>query len=558
MHKYVVVVLHTFLFSQVPSFANISELASSHTADSHPIFRSFVEVTTGLACFLSIGVLITVYSRAKVVTQAKDSSRKPKAYFQFWAFHIFATSFAILTITQNFMNHESNNVPSLIMLIWVAVSGFIIGIFSLTKFDIETPTNCCRCCHGFSHCIVLWMSLCTSLSIICFTIFSIPTIILVYYLYPARTLLRLPLLTNAVLYINSLLALLLFQCERFFYPFVKNPKQEKIVCYDIMGTFAKLFKFRTELRKEQLIYGRGVKFTELKQKEAVDIDLLNDPHHFDHINHGPYDNCKISYHLKSCCRSCCNSLGNCVYGIVIRYLKLIRIRNPPLAERAVAYHNFYATRYNKEVLEETEENCLMYTTYLCHPIGTMILLGILILFVKIIHDLTDLHLSSVKDLNLNLLLTLAPTLLLLFVSWYKFDIFYDLKDEEEESKKEVLLKEILKQEKLILKKIHPATEPGAANEDRQPDASDTTQDVATGNGPNRQGIDREMSDLTQLDAAHTSRDIDTPQATGDTAQATRPEVTRAVTRDTGDVVATPIATETTATEDEATGSSETT
>ena len=152
----------------------------------------------------------------------------------------------------------------------------------------------------------------------------------------------------------------------------------------------------------------------------------------------------------------------------------------------------------------------------------MPILAILILFIKIIHNLTDLHLSSVKDLNLNLLLTLAPTLLLLFVSWYKFDVFYDLKDEKEESKKELLLKE-------ILEKIHPATR----NEDRQ---LDTSQGVVS----TRQEISQELSELTQL-GTHTARDTDILQAAGDTAQATRPEAD--ATGDTGDVVATPFATE---------------
>ena len=491
------------------SFANISELASSHTADRYR-FRGYVEITTGLACLLSIGVLVTVYSRAKVVTQSKGS-RKPKAYFQFWAFHVFAINFMILTVTQNINEIQYR---LLAILIWVAISGTVIGIVSLTKFDIETPTHFCRCCHGFSHCIVLWMSLCTSLLFISFVLFSIPTIILVYYLYPARTLLRLPLLTNAVLYINSLLALLLFQCERLFYPCVRNSKPQRIRCRDIMGYCAR-FRILTEENEEQ---EKGVVHSK--------------------------KNCSYKYHCYN--RYC---LGHwCMQGvcdILKLYIRLAKIENPPLEDRAVVYRNFYATHYNKELLEK--KDCLMFTTYLCHPIGTMILLAILILFVIIIHNLTDLHLSSVKDLNLNLLLTLAPTLLLLFVSWYKFDIFYDLKDEEEKSEKEIL-KEILKQEKLILEKIHPSTEQGAGIPYRLPDASDTTQNDTTPTRPDREA--NQKSELAQLDTAHTARDTDTTQATGDTAQATRPDATR-------DVVATPFATEsdiTPATGGEATGS----
>ena len=333
-------------------------------------------VTACLACLLSIGVLVTVYSQAKVVTQSKGS-RKPKAYFQFWAFQVFATSFVIYTIIQNYdeYEYESNNVLSLVMLIWAAVSGFGIGFFSLTKFDIETPTYFCRYYHGCCHGIVLWMSLCTSLLFISFALFSIPTIILVYYLYPARTLLRLPLLTNAVLYINSLLALLLFQCERLFYPCVKKvkPKRMQRTCDEDKDENCLIKRFCGNLRGAFRLY-----------------------HHHE---------------------------------------------DSPLEQRAISHNKFYSSYYS-ELL--TKKYCLRFA-YLC---GTMIILAILILFVIIINDLTDLQLSSVKDLNINLLLTLAPTLLLLFVSWYKFDIFYDLKDEEEKSKKEILQE--------ILEKIHPA------------------------------------------------------------------------------------------------------
>ena len=416
-------------------------------------------------------MLIPVYLRAKVVTESKGS-RKPKAYFQFWAFHVFATSFVILTVIQNY--DESNNVPSLIMLAWVTVLGFGIGIFK-KNFDIETPTHFCRCCHSCSHCIVLWMSLCSSLFFISFALFSIPTIILVYYLYPARTLLRLPLLTNAILYINSLLALLLFQCERLFYHYT---------C---------------------------IKNVEPKRMQSKEIDE--------------------------------NSLIGLLCGSLREASRLyLNHEDSPLEQRAISHNKFYSSYY-------TEENCLIDSMYLSSPMATMITLAILILFVIIIHDLTDLHISSVKDLNLNLLLTLAPTLLLLFVSWYKFDIFYDLKDEEEKSKKEIL-KEILKQEKLILEKITA----GATNEDRQPDTSDTTPDlyIDVPIRRTRQGM-HEMSELT-LDTAE--RDTDTLQASssGDTTQATRPE--EDATRDTGDVVTTQFATEsdiTPATGGEATG-----
>ena len=441
-----------FYFSQIPSFANISGLSRSYAANAIEAYDSIIVATViiMLASFLSIGVLVTVYSQAKVVTQSKGS-RKPKAYFQFWAFQVFATSFVIYTAIQN--SHIEPHI-FYITLIPIIVYGTLCGFF-ITKCDIETPTHFCKCCQGYCHCIVLWMSLCSSLWIITVALFSIPTIILVYYLYPARTLLRLPLLTNAVLYINSLLALLLFQCERLCFLCVKNCKLRKKTCQDVIGC------------RSDAHYSWG-----------DDVDL-----------------CYI-----------CNNLR--------------LVEDQPLEERALTHHEFYSSFYDKEL----RKNYLKVVTYICSPFGTVIILVILILFVIIIHDLTDLHLSSVKDLNLNLLLTLAPTLLLLFVSWYKFDIFYDLKDDEEESKKEIL-KEILKQEKRILEKIHKAFGNGSIQTTR----------------PDRESY--QMNELA-LDTEYTS---DTLQAPGGTAQEIRPEEN--ATRDT-------FATEsdiTPATEDEATG-----
>ena len=475
---------------------------------------NIASLTGILATFISYFVLPFVYSRAKVVTQSK-SSRKPKAYFQFWAFHVFAIVLVMYTIGKNF---ERGNII-LAMLIVVAFFGTILGLLS-PSLDIETPTHCCRCCHSFSHGIVLWIAVCTSLLIISFALFTIPTIMFVYYLYPARTLLRLPLLTNAVLYINSLLALLLFQCERLFYP-----------C--------------------------------MKKKNNTDHRL---------------GYCKLS------CGRLLFKLGlyNKLIELYRKYRRFAEIEDPPLKKRNITHKRYYRPYYmyvikyqekqkKPKTIKTKKRLFVRLFVFSCFLIGTVIALGILILFIIIIHDLSDFHISSVKDLNLNLLLTLAPTLLLSFVSFYKHNLFYDFKDEVEESKKELLLKEIVKQEKLILEKlekIHPATELEVGNEDRQLDASDTTQDDETEDDNEDRQLD--TSDTTQddeteddnedrqLDASDTTQDdeteddnenegtglrlIQSQQATGNTTQETRHEATRDATGDT-DVITAPFATE---------------
>jgi hypothetical protein len=54
-----------------------------------------------------------------------------------------------------------------------------------------------------------------------FSLFTIPTLIYIFYLYPARTLARTPLIVAAVIFINTLLAQLIYQCEIFSYLFCR-------------------------------------------------------------------------------------------------------------------------------------------------------------------------------------------------------------------------------------------------------------------------------------------------------------------------------------------------
>lgn len=108
-----------------------------------------------------------------------------------------------------------------------------VQILGIAHYELDTPTQCCRGSHYFLLCHYLMIQL-SSIILSMFLslfIFSIPTIILVYYLNPTGTLLHLPLIINAALYMNSLLALLLYQCERCFYPCLKEEveKQQKSI-----------------------------------------------------------------------------------------------------------------------------------------------------------------------------------------------------------------------------------------------------------------------------------------------------------------------------------------
>ena len=69
-------------------------------------------------------------------------------------------------------------------------------------------------------------------------------------------------------------------------------------------------------------------------------------------------------------------------------------------------------------------------------LGSVILLVALILFILMVHNLFEMNLSQFTDQSqVEMLFTLVPTLLLLFGSWYKLDMFFD---REEKSEKEIL------------------------------------------------------------------------------------------------------------------------
>ena len=301
--------------------------------------------------------IVTIYSQARTLTESTKKG-KPKAYFQFWGFHLPAI---ILVVYMAKCNFEAFYFFEGFICIVVVVA-HVIGF---QWFDVETPTHCCRCswCFCIFHSILLEMSVTLIALFAMYFIFSIPTIILVYYLYPTRTLIRLPLIINAVLYTSSLPALLLFQCERCCHPCTRHCVAKKL-------------------------------------------------------------------HGKNGCLICCKSRAS--------RCALVDGEPIPLEERATNHDNYYATEYENI---RKKNNRLACVTYVCHPIATLLVLIIFIFFVITISELLDLHRQS-SDSNFKLILTLVPSLVLLFGSWYKLDVFFDI--EKEKSKKE-LLEEILQE-----------------------------------------------------------------------------------------------------------------
>ena len=94
----------------------------------------------------------------------------------------------------------------------------------------------CKCkCYNYT---VLFISLYILYTFTFLFLYIAPTIILIFYLYPVHTIIRLPFILNSILYTNSVLALLIYQCERCcyrckFYTLLINLCNLKFLCFDL-------------------------------------------------------------------------------------------------------------------------------------------------------------------------------------------------------------------------------------------------------------------------------------------------------------------------------------
>ena len=358
---------------------NMSD-TQSYSTNNYNTGKPVIIVACVIASFISIVVLITTYSVAKAKIES-DGHKKPKKYFQFWAAHFFIILFFT---TIGFGDNDSTITQNYFIIIfwtmgWCSISSMLILYSSPALFDLNTPIYCC--CRRWiksCHCIILLFSTSTIVFFTTYFVALLPNIIFVYYLYPTRTLLRLPLLINSVLYINTLMAILIFQCERLLFPCAKKCGQ-------------------------------------------------------------PNKYCCLNMEKASIWRLCFCVNRNENYCTKF-YERLINHPELPLQQRIQNHDTYYSAYYTDA--QDRKKSVLLWCTYFIHPVAVLFLLVLLIFFIKIISDLIAFHLNSNLDNPLELLLTLVPTLLLLFGSWYKLDLFYV--EEEDVSKKDLLV-EILQE-----------------------------------------------------------------------------------------------------------------
>ena len=210
---------------QMPSIVNNSDLTSVHSSAEDEKVRPWLMIDILIAGFLTSTAVVSFYHEAQFFTRS-TAGKKPKAYFLFWGFHLFALGLLIHTF------HGNVNIRSYYMILGGTLVAAVVNstcLLSCWSIDIETPTHCCRCLQWISHRVVLFLSTIVLHAFLLFTIaYAIPTIVLILYLNTIGTLLRLTIIANIILIVTTLLAFLIYQYERFCHLFAeRKPKRYK-------------------------------------------------------------------------------------------------------------------------------------------------------------------------------------------------------------------------------------------------------------------------------------------------------------------------------------------
>jgi hypothetical protein len=207
---------------QLPHLGNNSGTLGSYYFENQ---RTYIILAPLIASFLSIVILATFSPIVQTRIESKGG-KKPKAYFQFWASQVLIFGLGVWIVVKNSFRNSNGDILSgdnrengiffEILVPFLFVTPLLVPYFSKC-INMNTPTQCCCCCKHSCHVVFTCGSIIMTTLFTTIFIASIPSIILIYYLYPIQTLIRLPFVINSILYLNSVSALLVYQVEKCFY-----------------------------------------------------------------------------------------------------------------------------------------------------------------------------------------------------------------------------------------------------------------------------------------------------------------------------------------------------
>ena len=146
-------------------------------------------------------------------------------YLYFWSFQFLATTcciFGLAYLVVELKDAFSHSLATAVFFIIYTAMAFTVlpalHIVFKKRSDRLFPVPficCCHCCHGayckvIANSIAIWISL----AFLTYLLYSVPSILLAYYVFPSRTLIRLSFIQVAVVVLILALSLLLFLLEK--------------------------------------------------------------------------------------------------------------------------------------------------------------------------------------------------------------------------------------------------------------------------------------------------------------------------------------------------------
>ena len=222
-------------FSDVPSI--YYDLITGYAIGAKQFFdyyyyrQSFVVYSVIFAIvsmFIVLGLSTPLYVTISESIKTTDKG-KPKLYYHFWSsVLLIVIGVWIYSIIYHLFRPPIQDDQLYIAMFVVMIISSLFGVFiafsTVAKergkaHIFSVPLLEC-CCHN-GRCMVIWSCFMTmvgffvTLSFVVYLLYAIPTIVFVYYLYPTRTLIRVPFIIGAIFYTITLTSLVLYLFEKF-------------------------------------------------------------------------------------------------------------------------------------------------------------------------------------------------------------------------------------------------------------------------------------------------------------------------------------------------------
>lgn len=253
------------------------------------------------------------------------------------------------------------------------------------ELKLNSPVKWFLCCKKCLNLFVIFTSVCTVSLFIITALEALPTIAFVYYLYPVRTLARLPFLANIVVITNTLIALLLFQCERCWLRIIYRARRARKQNHQAQVQGGETYGST----------GNDTSRDNLSDEEDEDID-------FDSAGK------KLLDERLCICDRLTDRLANCLTGYPTCCMTKCPLNY--VDETLDNYEKFYLPYYSTKDYKKRHK--LTAWKYICQPLGTLIVLLLLIVFMYILYNLF--HLDTKANSDLSEFLLVVPSLVVMY------------------------------------------------------------------------------------------------------------------------------------------------